>query len=223
MQEITKEIGMVAVAPGDGIANIFTDLGVDQNIVGGQTMNPSAEDIAAACDKVPATNVIVFPNNKNIVLAAQQANDLTTKNLIVVPTRSVPEGITASLAFNPDASVEENAENMKEAIKNVRSGAVTYAVRDTHVDGFDLAVGEIIGLDDKAILAKGKLVGETTTKLIEKMMDDSIMNITLFYGEDIREEEANALVESLSKKYPEIEVSAVYGGQPVYYYLVSVE
>lgn len=223
VQEITKEIGMVAVAPGDGIANIFTDLGVDQNIVGGQTMNPSAEDIAAACDKVPATNVIVFPNNKNIVLAAQQANDLTTKNLIVVPTRSVPEGITASLAFNPDASVEENAENMKEAIKNVRSGAVTYAVRDTHVDGFDLAVGEIIGLDDKAILAKGKLVGETTTKLIEKMMDDSIMNITLFYGEDIREEEANALVESLSKKYPEIEVSAVYGGQPVYYYLVSVE
>ena len=223
VQEITKEIGMVAVAPGDGIANIFTDLGVDQNIVGGQTMNPSAEDIAAACDKVPATNVIVFPNNKNIVLAAEQANDLTTKNLIVVPTRSVPEGITASLAFNPDASVEENAENMKEAIKNVRSGAVTYAVRDTHVDGFDLAVGEIIGLDDKAILAKGKLVGETTTKLIEKMMDDSIMNITLFYGEDIREEEANALVESLSKKYPEIEVSAVYGGQPVYYYLVSVE
>ena len=223
VQEITKEIGMVAVAPGDGIANIFTDLGVDQNIVGGQTMNPSAEDIAAACDKVPATNVIVFPNNKNIVLAAEQANDLTTKNLIVVPTRSVPEGITASLAFNPDASVEENAENMKEAIKNVRSGAVTYAVRDTHVDGFDLAVGEIIGLDDKAILAKGKLVGETTTKLIEKMMDDSIMNITLFYGEDIREEEANALVDSLSKKYPEIEVSAVYGGQPVYYYLVSVE
>ena len=223
VQEITKEIGMVAVAPGDGIANIFTDLGVDQNIVGGQTMNPSAEDIAAACDKVPATNVIVFPNNKNIVLAAQQANDLTSKNLIVVPTRSVPEGITASLAFNPDASVQENAEAMNEAIKKVRSGAVTYAVRDTHVDGFDLAVGEIIGLDDKAILAKGKLVGETTTKLIEKMMDDSIMNITLFYGEDIREEEANALADSLSKKYPEIEVSAVYGGQPVYYYLVSVE
>ena len=223
VQEITKEIGMVAVAPGDGIANIFKDLGVDEIIVGGQTMNPSAEDIAAACDKVPATNVIVFPNNKNIVLAAEQANDLTSKNLIVVPTRSIPEGISASLAFNPDGSVEENSEGMKEAIKNVHSGSVTYAVRDTHVDGFDLAVGEIIGLDDKAILAKGKLVGETTTKLIEKMMDDSIMNITLFYGEDIREEEANALVESLSKKYPEVEVSAVYGGQPVYYYLVSVE
>ena len=223
VQEITKEIGMVAVAPGDGIANIFKDLGVDEIIVGGQTMNPSAEDIAAACDKVPATNVIVFPNNKNIVLAAEQANDLTSKNLIVVPTRSIPEGISASLAFNPDGSVEENSESMKETIKNVHSGSVTYAVRDTHVDGFDLAVGEIIGLDDKAILAKGKLVGETTTKLIEKMMNDSVMNITLFYGEDIREEEANSLVESLSKKYPEVEVSAVYGGQPVYYYLVSVE
>ena len=223
VQEITKEIGMVAVAPGDGIANIFKDLGVDEIIVGGQTMNPSAEDIAAACDKVPATNVIVFPNNKNIVLAAEQANDLTSKNLIVVPTRSIPEGISAALAFNPDGSVEENSEGMKEAIKNVRSGSVTYAVRDTHVDGFDLAVGEIIGLDDKAILAKGKLVGETTTKLIEKMMDDSIMNITLFYGEDIREEEANVLVETLGKKYPEVEVSAVYGGQPVYYYLVSLE
>ena len=223
VQEITKEIGMVAVAPGDGIANIFKDLGVDEIIVGGQTMNPSAEDIAAACDKVPATNVIVFPNNKNIVLAAEQANDLTSKNLVVVPTRSIPEGISAALAFNPDGSVEENSEGMKEAIKNVRSGSVTYAVRDTHVDGFDLAVGEIIGLDDKAILAKGKLVGEKNEKLIEKMMDDSIMNITLFYGEDIREEEANALVESLSKKYPEVEVSAVYGGQPVYYYLVSVE
>ena len=223
VQEITKEIGMVAVAPGDGIANIFKDMGVDEIIVGGQTMNPSAEDIAAACDNVPATNVIVFPNNKNIVLAAEQANDLTTKNLIVVPTRSVPEGITASLSFNPDGSVEENSEAMKDAIKNVRSGAVTYAVRDTHVDGFDLSVGEIIGLDDKAILAKGKLVNDTTAKLVEKMIDDSIMNITIFYGEDIREEEANTLVESLSKKYPEVEVSAVYGGQPVYYYLVSLE
>jgi len=223
VQEITKEIGMVAVAPGDGIANIFKDMGVDEIIVGGQTMNPSAEDIAAACDKVPATNVIVFPNNKNIVLAAEQANDLTTKNLIVVPTRSVPEGITASLSFNPDGSVEENSEAMKDAIKNVRSGAVTYAVRDTHVDGFDLSVGEIIGLDDKAILAKGKLVNDTTAKLVEKMIDDSIMNITLFYGEDIREEEANVLVETLGKKYPEVEVSAVYGGQPVYYYLVSLE
>ena len=223
VQEITKEIGMVAVAPGEGIANIFKDMGVDEIIVGGQTMNPSAEDIASACDKVPANNVIVFPNNKNIILAAEQANDLTSKNLIVIPTRSIPEGITASLSFNPDGTVEENAESMQDAIKGVHSGAVTYAVRDTHVDGFDLAVGEIIGLDDKAILAKGKAVNETTIKLVEKMMTEDTMNITLFYGEDIREEEANGLAETLSEKFPEIEVSAVYGGQPVYYYLVSLE
>lgn len=221
--EETKEIGMVAVAAGEGLAAIFKDLSVDEVIVGGQTMNPSAADIAAAADKVPARNVIVFPNNKNIVLAAQQANDLTNKNLIIIPTRSVPEGITASIAFNPDASVEENQEAMNEAIKAVKSGSVTYAVRDTHVDGFDLAVGEIIGLDDKAILAKGKLVSDTTIRLIEKLMSDEIMNVTLFYGEDIREEDANALQEELAAKYPDCEITVAFGGQPVYYYLVSLE
>ncbi len=223
VMEETKEHGMVAVAPGDGLADIYRDLGVDEIIVGGQTMNPSAADIAAAADKVPARNVFVFPNNKNIILAAQQANDLTNKNLIIIPTRSIPEGISSAIAFNPDGTVEENTESMNDAIKGVKSGSVTYAVRDTHVDGFDLNVGDIIGLDDKAILAKGKLVSETTEKLIENMMSEEIMNITLFYGEDIREDEANKLVESLSKKYPECEVSAVNGGQPVYYYLVSLE
>lgn len=223
VMEDTKEIGMVAVAPGDGLAAIFKDLSIDEIIVGGQTMNPSAADVAAAADKVPARNIFVFPNNKNIILAAQQANDLTNKNLIIIPTRSVPEGISASIAFNPDASVEENTQAMNEAIKSVKSASVTYAVRDTHVDGFDLAVGEIIGLDDKAILAKGKLVSETTEALIEKLMTDEIMNVTLFYGEDIREEEANVLAEKLAEKYPDCEITAAYGGQPVYYYLVSLE
>lgn len=222
LEEI-KEIGMVAVAPGDGLSAIFKDLSVDETIVGGQTMNPSAEDIAAAADKVPARTVFVFPNNKNIVLAAQQANDLTNKNLVIIPTRSVPEGISAAIAFNPDASVEENTEAMNDAIKGVKSGSVTYAVRDTHVDGFDLAVGEIIGLDDKAILAKGKLVSETTERLVEKLISEDTMNITLFYGEDIREEEAVALCEKLAQKYPDCEVTSAYGGQPVYYYLVSLE
>ena len=221
--EETKEHGMIAVAPGDGLSAIFKDLAVDEIIVGGQTMNPSAADIAAAAVKVPARNVFVFPNNKNIVLAAEQANDLTNKNLIIIPTRSIPEGISASIAFNPDVSVEENTEAMTDAIKGVRSGMVTYAVRDTHVDGFDLSVGEIIGLDDKAILAKGKHVSETTEGLIEKMMSDEVMNITLFFGEDIREEEANALAEKLAAKYPDCEVTAAYGGQPVYYYIVSLE
>ncbi len=221
--EETKELGMIAVAPGDGLMNIFKELTVDEIIVGGQTMNPSAEDIAMAADKVPARNVFVFPNNKNIVLAAEQANDVTNKNLIIIPTKSVPEGISAAITFNPDASVEENKTAMLEAIKSVRSGSVTYAVRDTHVDGFDLTKGEIIGLDDKAILSKGNLVSETTEKLIEAMFDDSIMNITLFYGEDIREDEANSLQESLAQKYPDCEVTIANGGQPVYYYLVSLE
>lgn len=218
-----KEMGMISVAPGDGFAQIFRELTVDEIIVGGQTMNPSAEDIANAADKVPARTIFVFPNNKNIVLAAEQANDVTNKNLIIIPTRSVPEGIAASIAFNPDASVEENQNAMLEAIRSVRSGSVTYAVRDTHVDGFDLTKGEIIGLDDKAILAKGNLVGETTEKLIEALIDDSVMNITLFYGEEVREEDANELQEKLAAKYPDCEVTVANGGQPVYYYLVSLE
>ena len=218
-----KEMGMISVAPGDGLAQIFKELAVDEIIVGGQTMNPSAEDIANAADKVPARTIFVFPNNKNIVLAAEQANDVTNKNLIIIPTRSVPEGIAASIAFNPDATVEENQNAMLEAIRSIRSGSVTYAVRDTHVDGFDLTKGEIIGLDDKAILAKGNLVGETTEKLVEALIDDTVMNITLFYGEDVREEEANELQEKLAKKYPDCEVTVANGGQPVYYYLLSLE
>lgn len=221
--EITKENGMVAVAAGDGLAAIYKDLGVDEIIVGGQTMNPSAVDIASAADKVPANNVFIFPNNKNIILAAQQASDLTKKNLIIIPTRSIAEGISAAIAFNPEGNVDENTDAMNDAMKGVKSGSVTYAVRDTHVDGFDLSVGEIIGLDDKAILAKGKKVDETTEALVDKMMSDEIMNITLFYGEDIREDEANALSEKLAAKYPDCEVTAAYGGQPVYYYLVSLE
>ena len=221
--EETKEIGMIAVAPGDGLGQIFTELTVDEIILGGQTMNPSAEDIANAAEKVPARNIFVFPNNKNIVLAANQANDVTNKNIIVIPTKSVPEGIAASIAFNPDASVEENQNAMLEAIRSVRSGSVTYAVRDTHVDGFDLTKGEIIGLDDKAILAKGNLVSETTEKLVEALMSDTVMNITLFYGEDIREDEAEALQTKLAEKYPDCEVTVANGGQPVYYYLLSLE
>ncbi len=218
-----KELGMVAVAPGKGIADLFKDLFIDEIIQGGQTMNPSAADIATAVDKIPAKNVFVFPNNKNIILAAEQAKGLSTKNIIVIPTKSVPEGISAALAFNPDGSVEENQEAMVASLQNVKSGSVTYAVRSTHVDGFDLSVGEIIGLDDKAILSKGTLVSPTTEALIEKLISDSTVNITLFYGEDIKEEEALALQEKLSEKYPDCEVTAIYGGQPVYYYIISLE
>ena len=221
--EELNEFGMVAVAPGKGISDLFKDLTVDQTIEGGQTMNPSADDIAKAVDKVKAKNVFVFPNNKNIILAAEQAKGLTNKNLIVIPTKSVPEGIASTLAYNPDADVKENTEAMTCAISNVKSGSVTYAVRDTHVDGFDLTTGEIIGLDDKTILSKGILVSTTCENLIEKMINNNIVNITLYYGEDVREEEANSLCERLSQKYPNCEVNVIYGGQPVYYYLVALE
>ena len=218
-----KELGMVSVAPGKGIADLMKDLMIDEIIQGGQTMNPSAADIANAVDKVPAKTVYVFPNNKNIILSAEQAKGLTTKNLIVIPTRSIPEGINASLAFNPDASVEENTENLTNAFTNVKSASVTYAVRSTHVDGFDLSVGEIIGLDDKSILAKGNLVNPTTEDLIAKMIDDSVINLTLFYGEDVKQEDAEALRDTLSQKYPNCEVTIIDGGQPVYYYIISME
>lgn len=221
--EELKPMGMVAVAPGEGLANLFTDLIVDQIIKGGQTMNPSAADVASAAEKVLSENVFIFPNNKNIILAAEQAKALTDRHLHIIPTKNVPEGIAAALAFNSEATVEENMQSMNMAIENVKAGSVTYAVRATHVDGFDLSVGEIIGLDDKAILAKGNDVQKTTEELISVMINENIVNITLFYGEDINEADAEKLRESLAKKYPDCEVTAIYGGQPVYYYIISLE
>ena len=218
-----KEFGMVAVAPGSGFSKIFKDLTVDEIITGGQTMNPSAEDIAEAVDKVFAKNVFVFPNNKNIIMAAEQAKALSKRNIIVIPTKSVCEGISASLAFNSESTIEDNTEAMKESLINVKSGSVTYAVRSTHVDGFDLSVGEIIGLDDKAILTKGTFVSNTTEELIDKMVDDNIVNITLFYGEEIHESDAENLKNKIAEKYPDCEVTVLYGGQPVYYYIISLE
>lgn len=218
-----KEIGMVAVAPGQGIANVFADLLVDDMVEGGQTMNPSAEDIAKTVDRIPAKNVIVLPNNKNIILAAEQAKSLTKKILHVIPTKSVPEGVASVLAFNPDGTVEENVENMINAKESVKSASVTYAVRTTHMDGFDLEVGDIMGLDNKGILAKGTLVKDTTMQLIEKLISEDSVNITLFYGKDVVEEDANELAEELEKKYPDCDINMIKGEQPVYYYIISIE
>ena len=220
---ITKEIGMVAVAPGKGIANLFKDLSVDEIIEGGQTMNPSAEDIVEAVEKVPAENVIIFPNNKNIILAAEQAKVLTPKNLIIIPTKSVPEGVSAVLAFNPDGTPEENESAMNESFQNVKSASVTYAVRSTSLDGLELTAGDIIGLDEKNILAKGNKVHETTCELVEKIMTDDLCNITIFYGQDVKAEDAEKLQAELSEKYPNCEVTVLDGGQPVYYYIISME
>lgn len=222
-EEPAKPMGIVSVSAGEGFEVLFKDLMVDYVIKGGQTMNPSANDIAEAVDKVNAETVFVLPNNKNIVLAAEQAKDLAKRNIVVIPTRSVPEGISACLSFNPDSSVDENTEVMNESMKNVKTGSVTYAVRDTHVDGFDLSVGEIIGLDNNSILAKGKEIPETVEGLVGKLIDDNTVNVTLFFGQEVEEQDAISLQEKLKTTFPQCEFNAVCGGQPVYYYILSVE
>ena len=221
--EELKPIGMVSICAGSGLTAIFKDLNVDYVIEGGQTMNPSAEDIAAAADKVPAETVFVLPNNKNIILAAELAKDLSRRNIVVVPTVSVAQGITAAINMNPDDSVETNLSNMTTSIDTVQSGSVTYAVRSTHIDGFKLKEGDIIGLNDKNIVAKGDDISSVTEQVIEKMINPEVMNISLFYGSDVQEVEAQVLAEKISKKYPEVEVEFHFGGQPLYYYLISVE
>ena len=222
-KEPMKEFGMVAVAAGEGLSNVFKDLDVDYIISGGQTMNPSANDIATAADKVNAKNIFVFPNNKNIIMSAQQANDITDKNIIVVPTRSIPEGVSAVLAFDDSSSIEENQENMQEVISSVRSGSVTYAVRTTNVDGIDVKEGDIMGLDEHAVLTTGNDVADTTIELISKMLSEESSNITLFYGETVTEEDAGNLQSKLEEKFPSVDISMVFGGQPVYYYIISIE
>ena len=219
-----KEMGMLAVCAGEGIAEIFKDLLVDGVIEGGQTMNPSANDIAAAVQKINAEHVFVFPNNKNIILAAEQAKALVTNRTIhVIPTKNIPQGFAAALAFNPDASSEENKTDMIHSMDNVKAGQVTYAVRSTSVNGFDLKEGDIIGLDDKKILAKGDNVDDTLVALIGKLKESSHEIITLYYGKDVKAEEAEALAAKVSEQFPDCDVDFHYGGQPIYYYLVSLE
>ncbi len=222
-KEELKEYGLVAVAAGDGLNNVFKDIDVDYVISGGQTMNPSANDIATACDAVKAKTVFVLPNNKNIIMSAQQANDITSCNVVVIPTKSVPQGISAALAFDRNATVEENKEMMTEVTSNVKSGSVTYAVRTTNIDGLDVNEGEIIGLDDHSILTKGDNIEDTTDQLIQKLVTNDTMNITLFYGEGVTAEQAEHFLSTLQLKYANCDVSMIEGGQPVYYYLVSVE
>ena len=219
-----KEMGMLAICSGEGLAEIFKDLMCDRVIEGGQTMNPSAQDIASAVQKINAANVFVFPNNSNIILAAEQAKDLVTNRTIhVIPTKNVPQGFAAALAFNPEASVPVNKTNMTHAIDNVTSGMVTYAVRNTTMNGFKLKTGDIIALDNKKILAKGATVEETTIKLIEALKNDAHERKTLYYGAGAKEEEAEEHAPKAAEKFPECDVDFHYGGQPVYYYMVSLE
>lgn len=218
-----KEYGMIVVAAGDGLNNVFMDIDVDYVISGGQTMNPSANDIATAADKVNAKNVFVFPNNKNIIMSAEQANDITDKNIIVIPTKSIPQGISAVLAFDANNTIEENIANMTEVIETVRSGSVTYAVRTTNVDGIDVTVGDIMGLDEHSVLTTGKEIAETTINLVDKILSCDHSNITLFYGDGVTEEDAEKMQVAMEEKYPQVDVSVVFGGQPVYYYIISIE
>ena len=222
-QEELKPIGMVSICAGNGLAEVFKDLNVDYVIEGGQTMNPSAEDIAAAADKVLAETVFVLPNNKNIILAAELAKDLSRRNIVVVPTVSVPQGITAAINMNPEDSVESNLANMTTSMDTVLTGSITYAVRSTHIDGFKLKEGDIIGLDNKHIIAKGEDISNVAMDVIDKMMNENIMTVTLFYGADVQEAEAQLLTEKVAEKYPDVEVDYHMGGQPLYYYLISLE
>ncbi len=219
-----KEMGMLAICAGSGLEEIFKDLLCDRVIEGGQTMNPSAQDIADAVQKINASNVFVFPNNSNVILAAEQAKALVTNRTIhVIPTKNVPQGFAAALQFNADASVTENKTNMTHAIDNVSSGQVTYAVRNTTMNGFKLKEGDIIGLDNKRILAKGENIDETTLKLVKALKNDEHEMITLYYGKEVTEEDAQALAEKLAEEYPDCDVDFHFGGQPVYYYMVSLE
>jgi len=219
-----KPMGMLAISQGDGLTSIFKDLLVDRVIEGGQTMNPSASDIADAASRINAENVFVFPNNKNIILAAEQAKKLVeNKKIHVVPTKNVPQGFVSALCFDPEAPAEENLINMIHAMDTVTVGQVTYAVRTTNIDGFSLEKGDIIGLDNKKILAKGNDISTLTADLVEKLLDDSHESLNVYYGSDVKEEEAMLLCDNLRVKYPDLEIEFYYGGQPIYYYIISLE
>ncbi len=219
-----KKAGFIAVSMGDGLDEIFTGLGVDYIIKGGQTMNPSTEDMLIAISEVNADNIFILPNNGNIILAAEQAKQLTEdKNIFVIPSKTVPQGITAVINFVFDKSPEENAVRMAEEMKKVKSGQITYAVRDTSIDGKDIKQGNIMGIGDKTILAVGDAISDTTLELIKSLADDNSELISLYYGEEISEDDANALADEVMGLYPNLDVEVHYGGQPIYYYVLSVE
>ena len=223
-EEPRKEMGFISVSIGAGVNEIFNGLGVDYIIEGGQTMNSSTEDMLNAIDHVNADNIFILPNNKNIVLAANQAASLVEdKKIIVIPTKTIPQGITALINFIPDQSAEENAERMTEELENVKTGQVTYAVRDTVIDDKEIKQGDYMGIGDKSILAVGKDIKSTTEDMVAEMIDEESAIICIYYGEEVTEEDANALGAALEEKYPEVEVEIHFGGQPIYYYVISVE
>ena len=223
-EEPKKPFGFVAVSVGEGLNDIFRDLGVDHIIEGGQTMNPSTEDVLDAISKVNAETVFVFPNNKNIILAANQAAEIEEeKNVIVIPTKTIPQGISALISFDETATAEANQAGMEDAITAVKSGQVTYAVRDTSIDGKEIKTGDYMGIDDAGIQAVGQDITEVVKDLIGAMSDEDSELLSIYYGSDVEEEKANALVEAVQAAYPDFEVETHAGGQPIYYYILSLE
>ncbi len=219
-----KEVGFISVSTGEGLGEIFRDLGVDYLIEGGQTMNPSTEDMLEAIGKVNADTIFIFPNNKNIILAANQARDLTKdKKIVVIPTKTVPQGITAVINYVPERSVEENEQTMLEEIGNVKTGQITYAVRDTHIDGQEIHQGDIMGIGDSGMLAVGSDVADVAARAVDAMVDEDTELISIYYGEDFPQEEAEALGSRLEEIYDSCDVEVNYGGQPIYYCIISVE
>lgn len=223
-EEPKKDVGFIAVSVGDGINEIFKGLGVDYIIEGGQTMNPSTEDMLNAIDQVNADNIFVLPNNKNIILAANQAQSLVKdKKIIVIPTKTVPQGITAVINYVPDLSVEENEEAMKNEIVNVSTGQVTYAVRDTSLDGKEIKQGDFMGIGDSGILSVGTAISDVTMQMIDEMMKEELELISIYYGSEVTEEDAENLRARVEEKYSSCDIELQYGGQPIYYYIVSAE
>ena len=222
--EPRKEVGFIAVSIGEGMNEIFRELGADYIIEGGQTMNPSTEDMLNAIDQVNAEHIFILPNNKNIILAANQAQALTeTKDIIVVPSKTVPQGITAIINYMPDADAQTNLEAMIEGIGNVKTGQVTYAVRDTHIDDKEIHEGDIMGIGDSGILAVGQSVEETTKEMLAQLVDEDTELISLYYGQDVQEESAENFAQEIEDLYPDVDVDVHSGGQPIYYYVLSVE
>ena len=222
--EPAKEVGFIAVSAGDGLSDIFKDLGVDYIIEGGQTMNPSTEDILEAVDKVNAKNIFVLPNNGNIILAAEQAKQLTDKKLFVVPTRSFPQGLSAVIAFEPDKDAQYNAEKMEQAAKEVKSAEITRAVRDTVMNGENITEGQLLGILEGSIVSHCSNIDQTVTELLSKMVDeDDDSVISLYYGESVSEDEAQRIKEFIEEKYEDFDIDMLPGGQPVYDYIISVE
>lgn len=219
-----KDVGFIAVSVGDGINEIFKGLGVDHIIEGGQTMNPSTEDMLNAIDQVNADTIFILPNNKNIILAANQAQSLVKdKKIVVIPTKTVPQGITAVINYVPDLTVEENTKTMTDEIANVATGQVTYAVRDTSIDGKEIRQGDFMGIGDSGILSVGTAISDVTMNMIDEMMTDEMELISIYYGSEITQEDADSLRERVESKYSSCDIELQYGGQPIYYYIVSAE